>query len=140
MALSTAGFSTQVLGFIGADTGITDIISTRFYNGRLPQLDTFPALTFSIISLEKIEVKGVTSGYYKIRVQFDCYDEPNTAAGSTNECEGLFDAVHTAFDRFKDSAGAIEFHETFYKNRTAMVQDFDTKIYSISTDFEFHIK
>ena len=140
MAISIASFNTQLLGFIGATTGITDIVSTRFYYIRLPQLEIFPALTFKVINVDPVEVKAGVSDYDIVRVQFDCYDLPNTTAGSTNECEGLYDAVRTAFDRFTDSAGSVKFHQTFFKGRTPMIQDFDTKVYSISMDFEFHIK
>ena len=140
MAISTVGFSTQLYGFIGAATVITDIVDTRYTYGRLVQLDTFPALTFKIIGINKVEVLSGVSVYYKVHVQFDCFDMSGTNSGTANRCENLFDAVHTNFDRFTDSGGAIEFHHTKFLNRTEMVEDFDTGVNQISTDFEFTIK
>ena len=140
MAISIASFNTQLLGYIGANAGITNIVGTRFYYSRLPQLDSFPALTWNVIAVNPINTKAGVSTYDIVRVQFDCYDLPETTAGGTNEVEALYDAVRTAFDRFTDATGSVEFHYTKYITRTQMIQDFDTKIYSVSTDFYFHIK
>ena len=134
MALSVKTYLGQLLGFIGAVSGITDKVLTRYYYGRLPQNSLYPALSFNIISLVTLDTKDGVSEYDYLRVQFTSY------AARAADAEDLYDAIRTGFDRFTDEAGTVKFHETFFKGRQPLEQDFDTKIYYIHTDYEFHIK
>lgn len=140
MPISIASFNAQLMAIIGSNAAITDIVGTRFYYNRLPQLDSFPALTWNVINVSPVEQKIGVSAYDIVRVQFDCYDLPETTEGGVNQVEALYDAIRTTFDRFTNDSGVVEFHFTKFKNRTQMTQDFDTKIYTVNVDFDFHIK
>ena len=135
MAITISNFNSQLLAYIGATTAITDIVVTRYYNSRLPQNSLYPALVFSIITnTDGAVTKDNLVNYDIVRVQFDAFS--NTA----DDAVTLIDALRTKFTGFTDQDETVLFHETFFKGAQQLQQDFDTKTYWQTIDFDFHIK
>lgn len=134
MAISRSNFISQLRTIIGATTAITDIVSTRYYYGRLQQLETGAALVFDIVSITPHDTKDNAGPYDVVRVQFD------SISSDADEVESLNDAIRTKFDYYTNEAGSIKYHKTFFLNSQGLSQDFDTKIYWVSSDYYFHIK
>lgn len=131
---SSVSFLGQLEDVFTATAAITNLVGTRYYNSILNQNETFPALTYKIVSVEPTDTKDGASDYDTYRVQINCYS--TTGAGA----ETLYEAVRTALDRYTETGGAVEFHFTRFAGRQPMDRDIDTGMFVVISDYEFTIK
>ena len=102
----------DLVSFLGQQSAITSIVSTRVYPVRLPQKPTLPALSYTQISAVRVKDLSGPAGKARRRIQIDSW--ATTAKGARD----LADAVRQAVEPFYGSWA-------------------DTEVGSISLDNEF---
>lgn len=79
---------------------ITSLVSTRVYNGRLPQHATMPAIVYQLISGSHEHHLTGSSNFGQSRIQFDCYDDNNQSSSNA-----IGEAVRKELTKFRGAAG-----------------------------------
>ena len=111
MADVLAGVRTRLL----AVTGVTTLVSTRVYSGKLPQSPTFPAVLLQVIGdIETMHLRGGTN-LHRARVQVDSISHEGSG-GSRAQAVSLDAAVQGSYSAgavtglrgFKGTAGGVE--------------------------------
>ena len=77
-----------------ADGTVAGLVSTRIYPGKLPQIPTLPAVTYSRVDGPRVQSLVGSSGLAHPRLQIDCWAE--TYAG----VKTLANAVRGAIDGY----------------------------------------
>lgn len=80
---------------LAANSGVTDIVSTRIYQMRVPDNGSFPCLQYQQISTVPINQKSGAAGGDFARVQVNCY-----SSKSYKESSDLADAVRAALEAY----------------------------------------
>lgn len=80
-------------------SGVTDLIKTRLTPDVLPQNQTMPAATMTVISGDSAHHLGGGEGNATERIQFDCYD---TTRGGAND---LAEAIRVELHGYRGAAG-----------------------------------
>ena len=75
-----SGANTKVYDRLSADTSITSLVSTRIYPDLLPQSPTYPAITYTEISMTPVSSFDGTNALQNSRVRVDCWAETRAAA------------------------------------------------------------
>ena len=86
---------------LAADTNITGICGTRIRPGVLGEEEPLPAITYNVISGERLHHTAGESGYVRPRVQIDCW------ATNYNTARSLADKVRLRIDGLSWTAGGI---------------------------------
>lgn len=83
----------SIYSLLSGAAGVTNIVSTRIYPSRIPQIKEFPAISYHQINNTPTNQKDAVSGFDRIDCDIICwsksYDQINTLAA----------AVRTALDR-----------------------------------------
>ena len=59
--------------YLAAQTDVTDIVSTRLYQGKRPQGSDLPALTYEVTSDSDVDYQDGATGLSEAYVSFDCW-------------------------------------------------------------------
>ena len=87
---------------LGATSAVTDLVSTRFYHGLLPQDVAFPAIVFFRINTERDDfAHDGPMGVAEATIQVSCYGE------RTSEVMAVSEAVRTALYGWSGTAGGV---------------------------------
>lgn len=108
---------------------IAAIVSNRIYPVQLPQEFTLPAITYQLISNQRIHAIDGPIGVAIPRVQIDCY------ADTYSEVKTLADKVRITFDGFRGSIATETDIGGIYLESEQDIYSADTEIYRVSMDF-----
>ena len=82
-------------------SGVSNIVATRIYPSRIPQIKDFPAISYHQVSHVPTDQKDAVSGFDKVDFDIICwsknYDQLNT----------LSSAVRTALDKIAISSQGV---------------------------------
>jgi len=114
------------------DGTVAGIVAARIYPHRLPQMPTFPAITYSRVSGARVDILKGISGLAKPTFQFDLWTE------SYNTVKSLADAVRESLNGYQGTLDG----ETAYRVKILNeVDNFEEElgVYRVIQDFEvFH--
>jgi len=111
-------------------SGVTNIVSTRIYPARIPQIKDFPAISYHKISHEPTNQKDAVSGFDK--VSFDIilwgknYEQINTLSA----------AVRTALDRISISSQGVTINTIVFVREVDSFND-TAEIFQRNMQFQF---
>lgn len=74
--------------------GVTALVASRIYPVVLPQEPTYPAITFSLVSSQRIEGTWTNPGMARARFQITCW------ASTFDSVSGLAEQVRLALERY----------------------------------------
>jgi hypothetical protein len=112
-------------------TGSTSA-ATRVYPLILPQAPTLPAVTYQIISTQRLHNFGTDANIQTVRVQVDSW------ASSYAQARTLADEVFTRLSRVKGIIGPLDVHDIVEDNRTDLYEA-GTNIYRVTQDFRLFV-
>lgn len=72
--------NTKVYDRLIADTSITSLVSTRIYPDLLPQSPTYPAITYTEVSMQPVMSFDGPNALQNSRFRLDCWAETRAAA------------------------------------------------------------
>ena len=111
-------------------SGVTNIVSTRIYPARIPQVQNFPAISYHQISNVPTDQKDAVSKFD--RVDFDI----NLWSKDYSVINTLADAVRTALDRVSISSQGVTINTIVFVRE---IDDFSdpAEIYKKILQFKF---
>lgn len=83
---------TAVFDLATNDSGISALISTRFYWRQLPEAIAYPACRYMVVASDRTTAHSGPTGLDIASIQIDCIGETSAS------CRALVAAVKTAFD------------------------------------------
>jgi hypothetical protein len=88
-------FESDLTTFVEADAGVVALVSSRVYPLRLPQVPTFPAIVYQVVSTVVMDHHHGSAGrLLRARVQFTLW------AGSHAGADALARALRAALDGY----------------------------------------
>lgn len=112
------------------DTGVTNIVSTRIFPSRIPQIKDFPAISYHQINNVPTDQKDGVSGFDKIDFDINCWSKDYA------QINILADAVRTALDRVKITSQGITIDTIVFVRETDDYSD-PAEIYKKILEFRF---
>lgn len=108
---------------------LENVIDDRVYPGEIPQGSSFPAITYNLISEQRLlTMQGPTSAVAK-RMQIDAWA---TTFGAAWE---LAEAIRVALDGFRGTMGDTEIQGIECSSSNPTAPEPDTKLKRVSRDF-----
>lgn len=111
----------SVRQYLLGKTAITDLISQRFYQGRLPQGATLPAATLSISSESYDHAISSLAGLIATRIQIDCY--ATTAEASRTLADAM---IWCGIDEIKGTTNGTNIRSVVVEDGRREYEDDDT--------------
>jgi hypothetical protein len=91
--------SPGIVAYLGTQSGVTDLVSTRIYPTVLPQASTLPAITITQIDDMRNGTFAGPDGLPGTLLQLDLW------AGTKASANALYEAVRAALDGMTGTAG-----------------------------------
>lgn len=123
-----ADFDGAVYSQLAATSAVTDLVSTRIYRAQLPQAPTYPAISYFLVSADRIYEHDGAAGMNESRVQIDCWAE--TAEGA----RALGEAVRAALEAVTGTWGSDTIQHSFLDNEQHVYDD-EIGLHHRSLDF-----
>lgn len=93
---------TEIRTRLAADATVSGLVSTRIYAVKLPQKPTYPAVTYSRVSGERLHNLGGTSGRARMRLSISSW--ATTYVGA----QALAAAIRASLDGFNGTLTTID--------------------------------
>lgn len=91
-----------VYSILTADTGVTDLVSTRIYPIIAPESASMPYITVQRIDSQHEHFMLGSSGMTRQRVQIDCWSDSMLSASNVAE------AVRESLDSYRGTVGSLD--------------------------------
>jgi len=111
------------------DADITALVSNRIYPLLLPQEVTYPAISFQLISSQRIHDIGGPTGRAHPRIQIDCWAETYSGV------KDLSNEVRLCLDGFKGTINAETDIGGIYLDGERDIYEVSIDIYRVTMDF-----
>lgn len=98
--------------YLVAQSGVSDLISTRMYPDILPQDTAFPSIVYAVISDITEHHLSAASNVSRSLIQIDCF------ASSRLSANALAEAVRAEMDGYRGSAGSESVLASHMRNRS----------------------
>lgn len=119
--------------FIISDTAVAALVGSRMYPGRLPQAATFPAITYSTVSVVRGHNMQGPEGMPFTRLQLDMWGE------SFSDARAVAEAVRLRLDGFAGDIGSppsVTIVGAFYETERTEGFEPEPDLYRISVDYQ----
>jgi len=113
---------------LSAYAGLTALVSTRIHNEVIPQGISYPAVSFTTISVQRFPAMGANIPLAKSRVQVNCYGSTKLAALNVAA------QVRGALSRWSGTAGGVVVQAVFDESQT---NDYDDAVQKFRAIVEF---
>jgi len=120
---------------LSSSTDVLSVVSTadRITPSHLPQNPTLPAITYHVISGNRVSAFSEDTGDASKRVQVSCW------ASRYSDVADLADKVRLALQRFSGST-VTTIQDVFFENEQDLPFDEDTETYHRPLDFRVWFK
>ena len=116
--------------------GTNALIALRARPNGLEQNETYPAISFQMISEDRRSAMGADIGIVHARWQIDCWDQDDSSGAGYDGAKALAEQVRQALQRWTNASGPKVF-DTFLIN-AAEIPEPVIDISRVSLDFMFH--
>ena len=116
--------------------GATALIALRCRANQLEQDESYPAISYQLISNDRRSAMGADIGIVHARVQVDCWDQDDSSGAGYDGAKALAEQVRQALQRWTNASGPKVF-DTFLISE-AEIPEPEIDIFRVSMDFMFH--
>lgn len=113
---------TEIYDRLSGHAGLSALVGTRVYPSLLPQDPTFPAITFSRVSAQRVAAMGSDPGVVQARFQFDVWTQIADGVDAYESMRNVMEQLRLALERWRTTSGTIV-QDTFFDNELELYED-----------------
>jgi hypothetical protein len=113
---------------LAAYTDLTDLVSTRIWRVRAPDIQTLPYVVIHRISTTPNHVMGADTTPTEARIQISVYDDDGPG------CDAAALEVKNALSRWSGTAGTVTFQHVFFEDENDQYDE-DSNYFQKNLDF-----
>ena len=96
--------------------GLTSLVASRIHPLTLPQNVTYPAVSYSKVSVERVRAMGADPGLALARFQVSCWATTYAAVRDVGE------QVRAALQRWRGTVEGVVIQESFFENEVDLFE------------------
>lgn len=124
---------------LSTHAGLSALVSTRVYPFHLPQNPTYPAVSFTKVSSERISAMGSDTGVVRKRFQVSAWGQKNGAKSGVENVYDVAVQIRAALQRWSGTVGGVVIQDTFIVNELDLFEpgpSAEHHVYHVPVDVE----